>query len=120
MTIQGRLVVPQPDPPSPDTALASPHPEGVTAYDEITAMSPMVDYTQSSQDIDIWGLLSPNSKTVICIQCGNILYEMKGFRRHFDDFHTDPKECPDCGRWIIGQRKLRSHLNRDHKVEGSS
>jgi hypothetical protein len=87
---------------------------GVTAYDGTTASRLMVDDAQFSQDIDIWAIPSPGSKHVLCAQCGKELYGMKGFRRHFDDVHVDPERCPECDLWIIGQRKLKTHLKRVH------
>ncbi|KAH9963409.1 hypothetical protein BGW80DRAFT_849900 [Lactifluus volemus] len=88
---------------------------GIIAYGGTTASSLMVDDTQYSQEIDKWAQSILESSKVQCLKCDNtILYAMKGFRRHFDDLHVDPKKCPKCPRMIIGQRKLKAHLERDH------
>jgi hypothetical protein len=88
---------------------------GVTVYGGTTEPSPMVD--DIDDGVETWTLPSSKSKEVLCVLCGKILYAKKGFRRHFDDLHAVPEKCPECDLWIIGQRKLRTHLKRDHNIE---
>jgi uncharacterized C2H2 Zn-finger protein len=88
---------------------------GVTVYGRTTKPSPMADDTD--EGIETWGLLCSESKNVMCVLCGKILYEMKGFRRHFDDTHADPEKCPECDVIFVGKRKLKAHLRRVHNME---
>jgi hypothetical protein len=55
-----------------------------------------------------------------CILCDKTYQAKKVVARHFDDVHASPIKCPQCDRMIVGKRKLRAHLERDHQAGSSS
>ncbi|KAH9963415.1 hypothetical protein BGW80DRAFT_850048 [Lactifluus volemus] len=51
-----------------------------------------------------------------CLFCGRGFSSQNAVTRHFDDIHSEPKQChqPGCQKMIIGKRKLVAHLKRVH------
>ncbi|KAH9967646.1 hypothetical protein BGW80DRAFT_1462154 [Lactifluus volemus] len=64
----------------------------------------------------MWGLdvLVDQKRKVLCLFCFKTLFARKAFNRHFDDKHSTPRQCDMCDLMVVGERKLKAHVKRDH------
>ena len=54
-----------------------------------------------------------------CIICGSVMRQMKNFRRHYIDKHTEQEGhvCRFCGKSYKTKHSMETHQNSFHKEE---
>ncbi|KAH9967644.1 hypothetical protein BGW80DRAFT_1462153 [Lactifluus volemus] len=60
----------------------------------------------------------PKRYNLKCWVCGTECRRPQDVNRHFDDFHSEPKQCPqpECDKIFVGERRIRNHLGSAHDI----